>query len=74
MLGGGEYVSAALNLLIAAYLIFFYPRSVRRQFRNKPAVPPLFSKLMKLVPIAGVLLATATITYVGLRLTGVIGQ
>ncbi len=72
MLGGGEYLSAALNLLIAAYLIFFYPRSVRRQFRGKPAMPPLFHTLLRLAPIAGVLLAAATILYVGLRLTGII--
>ncbi|HEY0634434.1 MAG TPA: hypothetical protein VGE00_03545 [Gammaproteobacteria bacterium] len=73
MLGGGEYASAALNLLVAAYLIFIYPRSVRRQFRGKPAMPPLFGKLMKLAPIAGGLLAVATLLYIGLRLASVIG-
>lgn len=69
MLGVGEYLSAALNLLIAVYLIVFYPRSVRRQFRGKPAIPPLFNILMKGAPIAGVLLALGTVLYLIMRLT-----
>lgn len=71
-MGSGEVVSAAINLLIAAYLTFIYPRILRRQFRAKPAVPPLFSKLMKLAPAAGILLAVGTVLYVILRLAGVI--
>ena len=69
---GGEFVSAAIQLLVAVYLIFFYPRGVRRQFRNRP-VPPLFRKLAVAAPLVGYLLAAGTVIYVVLRLGSVVG-
>jgi len=71
VLSGGEYISAVLNLLIAAYLIYYYPRSVQRQFLGRP-VPPLFSLLSKVIPVVGYLLAAGTIAYVVLRLSGAV--
>lgn len=65
----GEFISAAINLLIAAYLIYFYPRGLRRQFQGRP-VPPLFRMLATIIPLAGYLLAAGTVIYVILRLTG----
>lgn len=71
MLKGGELLSAAFNLFIAAYLIYFYPRGVRRQFQNRPT-PPLFQILAKAIPVTGYLLAAGTLIYVILRLSGTI--
>ena len=65
----GEFISAAINLLVAAYLIYFYPRNLRRQFQGRP-VPPLFRMLAIIAPLAGYLLAAGTVIYVILRLTG----
>lgn len=69
MLQGGEFISAALNLLIALYLIHFYPRSVQRQFHGRP-IPPLFGLLARGMPLVGGLLAAGTILYLALRLSG----
>lgn len=71
MLSSGEIISAAINLGVAIYLIHYYPRSVRRQFRTQP-MPPLFAVLVKAIPVAGYLLAGGTVLYVLLRLSGVI--
>lgn len=71
MLSGGEYISAVINLLIAAYLIQFYPRSVQRQFQGRP-MPPLFRLLYRGIPVAGYLLAAGTIIYAVLRLSGTV--
>ena len=71
MLSGGEYISAVLNLLIAAYLIYYYPRSVQRQFQGRPT-PPLFRLLSRVIPVVGYLLAAGTIVYVVLRLSGTV--
>lgn len=66
---GGEFVSVAIQLFVAAYLIYFYPRGVRRQFQNRP-MPPLFRILANYIPVAGYLLAAGTLLYVILRLSG----
>jgi len=71
VLSGGEYISAVLNLLIAAYLISYYPRSVQRQFLGRPT-PPLFGLLSRVIPVVGYLLAAGTIAYVVLRLSGAV--
>jgi len=71
MLRGGEFISVAINLLVAAYLIYYYPHQARRQFQNRP-MPPFFRTLIMIAPVAGYLLVALTVIYVILRATGTI--
>ncbi len=71
MLRGGEYISIAINLLVAAYLIYFYPNHARRQFQNRP-MPPFFRLLASIAPVIGYILAVITLLYLILRMSNVI--
>jgi cellobiose-specific phosphotransferase system component IIC len=69
----GLLLSLAINLLVGAYFVWFYPRSVHRQFSGRQ-VPPAFSILLRILPPAGALLMLASVLYAILALAGAFGS
>lgn len=68
-MGGGEWLSVAINLAVGLYLVWFYPRALRARL-GSGRLPPLFALLRKVVPLLGYLLLAGTVLYVGMRLSG----
>jgi hypothetical protein len=58
----GVLFSVVINLMVGAYLIYIYPRSITKRL---PELPPLFQHLFKTVPIIGYLIIIFTLGYVG---------
>lgn len=68
-MGGGEWLSMAINLAVGIYLAWFYPRTLRARLGNG-RLPPLFALVVKVVGPLGYLLMAGTLLYVGARLAG----
>lgn len=54
--------SLLVNVLVGVYLIWFYPRSVRRNFTDG-RIPPAFALLAKLMPVFGAAIIVASAIY-----------
>lgn len=55
----GLLLSVAINLLVGAYLLWGYPRTVKRSFKGRPP-PPAFALLARVIPpLGGVIIAAS---------------
>jgi hypothetical protein len=68
-MGGGELLSLLINIGVGAYFAWYYPRSVRGKLDR---MPPVFSALNRVLPIAGYLLMTLSVVYALLRVSDVL--
>lgn len=64
---GHEWLSVAINLLVALYFVRYYPTTQARSFRGRP-IPPGFLLLRKVVFWLGWLIILGTAGYTGYRL------
>lgn len=64
-----EWIAVAINILLGAYFIRYYPRTLERMFGARP-MPRGFVLLRLVVKYAGIIALAGTALYVGLRLTG----
>lgn len=60
-----------VNVLVGVYLVWFYPRSVRRNFPDGQ-IPRGFALLMKLMPLFGGALIVTSLIWGGLSLSGMV--
>jgi hypothetical protein len=64
-----EWLSIAINLAVASYLIYFYPKSQQKVFRGIP-VPPGFVILRKVMQAIGYAVVLVSVGYAVYRLMG----
>jgi hypothetical protein len=65
----GIVLSLVINMLVGAYFVWVYPRSMRKHFRTG-TIPPGFAVLLKVLPPFGVLLMLGSLLYLVLALAG----
>lgn len=68
----GLFLSLLVNVLVGAYFVWFYPRSVRKSFTTGQ-VPRGFAILLKILPPVGTVLMVGSVLYGVLLVAGAFG-
>lgn len=64
-----EWIAVAINILLAVYFVWYYPRTLKRMFGARP-MPRGFVLLRLFIRYVGIVALAGTALYVLLRLTG----
>lgn len=67
----GEAFSILVNIGVGLYFVWLYPATVRKKL-GQGRLPPLFERLVAILPPLGYMLIGGTLTYLALRVSSLL--